>query len=236
MPDLPTLTELIAKLEPISGFPAVAVAVVAAALLLIVADWRLFLFVLEALYVALALISTRLLPAEWALINLVIGGLIGIMWYLSARQVRWGRPWPLPHGVPPSMQPRTQVRWPALTTTMPFRITVVLLVALVFLLSNAYVPLPNLLPQVAFLCLWMTVMGVTILALEGEQLKAGAGLLLWLCAVQLFYSSLTRDARMIGILGALQLMTGLACAYLAIVQGQISDDGAAPSDENGWRA
>lgn len=236
MPDLPSLAELVAKLDPLAGFPAVAAACIAAALLLIVADWRLFLFLLEWLYVALALISTRLLPPEWALLNLVVGGLIGIMWYLTARQVRWGRPWPLPAPYALGLQPRTRMRWPALTTTMPFRIVVVMMVALVFLLSNAYVPLPGLLPQVAFLCLWLTVMGVLLLALEGEQLKASAGLLLWLCAVQLFYSNLTRDARMIGILGALQLLVGLTCAYLAIVQGQVREEATTAPDENGWQA
>lgn len=234
MPDLPTLTELVARLEPISGYPAVAAAVIASALMLIVADWRFFLFLLEVLYVALTLISTRLLPPEWALLNLVIGGLVGIMWYLSARQVRWGRPWPLSWASLPDAPPRTTARWPALTTTMPFRIVVVVLIALIFLLSNVYVPLPGLLPQVSFLCLWLTVMGIFILALEGEQLKAGVGLLLWLCAVQLFYTSLTRDARMLGILGALQLLVGLACAYLAIVQGQVRREQTSSQDEDGW--
>lgn len=236
MPDLPSLAELVARLDPISGYPAVAGAVIATVLLLIVADWRWFLFALELLYVALALISTRLLPPEWALLNLIVGGLIGIMWYLTARQVRWGRPWLLPLAAARQAPLRTGERWPALTTTMPFRIIVVLTVALVFLLGNAYVPLPGLLPQAAFLCLWLTVMGVLILALEGEQLKAGAGLLLWLCAVQLFYSNLTRDARMIGVLGALQLLVGLACAYLATVQGQARAAGAAAQDEDGWQA
>lgn len=236
MPDLPSLTELLARLEPISGYPAVAAAVIASALMLIVADWRLFLFLMELLYLALTLVSTRLLPPEWALLNLVIGGLIGIMWYLSARQVRWGRPWPRPWAGLLDTPPRTTARWPALTTTMPFRIVVVALIALIFLLSNVYVPLPGLLPQVSFLCLWLTVMGVLILALEGEQLKAGVGLLLWLCAVQLFYGNLTRDARMLGVLGALQLLVGLACAYLAVVQGQLRSEGSTGQDENGWQA
>lgn len=231
MPNLPTLAELVARLDPISGYPAVALAVTVSALMLIVADWRLYLFLLELLYVALTLISMRLLPPEWALLNLVIGGLIGIMWYLSARRVNWGQPWPGSPG-PPT---RTSARWPALTTTLPFRVVVVVLVALVFLLGNAYVPLPDLLPQVAFLCLWLTVMGVLMLALEGEQLKAGAGLLLWLSTVQLFYSNLARDARMLGMLGALQLMVGLACAYLAIVQGQVHDTRASTPDEDGWQ-
>ncbi len=236
MPDVPSLTELVARLNPISGYPAVAAAVAASALILIVADWRLFLFLLQLLYVSLALISTRLLPPEWALLNLVIGGLIGIMWYLSARQVRWGQSWPRPLSDAPGIPVRTPARWPALTTTMPFRIVVVVLIALVFLLSNIYVPLPGLLPQIAFLCLWLTVMGIFILALEGEQLKAGAGLLLWLCAVQLFYSNLTQDARMLGVLGALQLLVGLACAYLTIVQSQVRNEPSSGSDESGWQA
>ena len=53
-------------------------------------DWRLVLTALMAMYIGLALIAASYLPPEWALLRVVVGGLIAIMWYLSAQRAGWG--------------------------------------------------------------------------------------------------------------------------------------------------
>ena len=109
-------------------------------------------------------------------------------------------------------------RWPWLATTVTFRSIVVIMVGLGLFLTRASVALPELSPDADFLCLWLTAMGLLALALEEEPFKAGMGLLMWLAAVQIFYGNLTHDARMIGVIGALELLVGLACAYLMVAR------------------
>ena len=224
MPPIPSLSSLAAALNAVSGLPAISVAMVAAALLIIAADWRALLLILQLLYLALAVVSMRLMPPEWAVLRMLVGALIGIMWYLSARQIgydRSGRAQPARASARSSKQqprPTPAIRWPVLSTTMPFRIVIVVMTGVGFLLTNVSVSLPGLTPETGFLCLWLAVMALLTLALEEEPLKAGIGLLMWLAAVQIFYASLTHDARMIGVIGALELLVGLACAYLMVAR------------------
>lgn len=224
MPPVPPLSTLVAALDTLAGLPAISVAVVAAALLIIVADWRAILFILQLLYLALTVVSLRLLPPEWAVLRMLVGALIGIMWYLSARQISRDRSeLDRPANTPArTSKQRTgepiPTRWPVLATTMSFRIVIIVMIGVGFLLTNASVALPGLSPETDFLCLWLTVMALLALALEEEPLKAGTGLLMWLAAVQIFYANLTHDARMIGVIGALELLVGLACAYLMVAR------------------
>ncbi|MFZ1552544.1 MAG: hypothetical protein WAV53_14205, partial [Anaerolineae bacterium] len=81
---MPPLSSLAAALDGVSGLPAIALAIVAAAFLIIIADWRSSLLMMQLLYLALAIVSLRLLPPEWAVLRILVGALIGIMWYLSA--------------------------------------------------------------------------------------------------------------------------------------------------------
>ena len=123
MPPVPPLSTLVAALGTLAGLPAISVAVVAAALLIIVADWRAILFILQLLYLALTVVSLRLLPPEWAVLRMLVGALIGIMWYLSARQISRDRSeLDRPANTPArTSKQRTgepiPTRWPVLATT-----------------------------------------------------------------------------------------------------------------------
>ncbi len=223
MPPLPPLARLAAALDVMAGLPAIVLAVVAAGLLITVADWRLFILILQLFYIALALASLRMLPPEWAILRMMVGGFIGIMWFLSARQITHERLQARrkqASGTAPIRAPggRAAPVWPVLATTTTFRGVVVAMIGIALFMRSAKITLPGLSPEADFLCLWLAIMGLLALALDEEPLKAGSGLLMWLAAVQIFYGNLTHDAGLIGVIGALELLVGLACAYLMVAR------------------
>lgn len=234
---MPPFSTLATTLDAAAGLPAIVLAIVAAALLVIIADWRASLFMMQIFYLALALASLRLLPAEWAILCLLVGALIGIMWYLSAYPInreRGRRNQVIAVATAtqdrPAVRAKLLPRWPWLATSTTFRSVTVIMVGLGIFLTRAGVALPGLSAEADFLCLWLTAMGLLALALDEEPFKAGMGLLMWLAAVQIFYGNLTHDARMIGVIGALELLVGLACAYLMVARATLI--GAAPEQES----
>jgi hypothetical protein len=62
-------------------------------------------------------------------------------------------------------------------------------------------------------------MGLLALALGDEVLTAGIGLIWWLEAFHLYYPVLERNATIEGVVGAIKLLVGLACAYLIVAEG-----------------
>lgn len=188
-----------------------------AALLVILTDWRLSLlaFALQALL--LALLNTRLLPQGFALLRMLVGGLVALMWYLSARRVRWGgRQYPARWWL---LRPARGERWPLLSASSLLRLLAVTLVGLVFSRSLGRIALPMLPTDLALLCAWLWLMGLLALALSDEPLRAGFGLLTLLAGFQLFYGALEQSAASVGLLYGLDLCLGLAVSYLIVARG-----------------
>ena len=229
-------------ISPIAGLPAVALVVLASILLIVVSSWRGFLLAFAGLYVVLALASTRLLPVEWAFLRLLVGGVVSLIWYIAFQQglsrrilpsvrllgqlrhwrpalhmpsaVGFGRHRHALHSINPEPAPNQ------FAMNSVFRLTLIGLVGLVLFLSRVTIALPGLSSELNFVCLWLILMGALALGLDDDPLRSGVGLLLWLAAAQLFFSSLTRDARLIGVFGVLEILVGLSTSYLASVQNR----------------
>ena len=188
-----------------------------AALLVILADWRLSLLAFAAQSVLLALLSTRLLPIEWAVLRMLVGGLIAVIWFISARRVRWGqrqapaRWWLLRRG--------RGERWPLLSTVTLLRLLAVVLAGLVFFRLQERFILPVLPSDLVLACTWLWLMGFLAMGLSDEPLRAGLGLLTITAGFQLLYATLEPTALVIGLLGSLDLLLGLAVAYLMVAHG-----------------
>jgi hypothetical protein len=77
------LTDLFRQLSILIGLPAVLLAAIAAAVIVIVRDWRIVLFAYAALTTVLALLLSQIIPTEWALLQAIVGGLIAVMLYCA---------------------------------------------------------------------------------------------------------------------------------------------------------
>lgn len=206
---MPTLSEVIARLSFLTASPAVAGLVVTASLIIVVRDWRVSLAALLTQYLLVGFLLTRLITPEVAMVKTLVGALICLILYLTARRVHWGRrrskdePSPLPAG------------WEVFPVGLPFRLLAVVLTGLMASsLLNSY-PLSEVPRDIGFACYWLALIGLLAMILTAEPLKAGLGLLTFMAGFELFYAALESSLSVVGFLGIVNLFMALAIAYLA---------------------
>lgn len=204
-----TLADLLRQLSILVGLPAVLIAAGAAALIVIARDWRIVLLAYATLSVMLALLLSQVIPTEWALIHAIVAGLVAVMFYLSARQLRWH----------PASGVRWEDRWPQMVSLTGFRALTVGLAAVAFLFVHEQVALPKVEPLFRDLILWLLLIGLLGLALHEEPLHAGLSLLIVLGGAQLLLLTLEQRRMLIGLMEGGQILLGLAIAYLMLARG-----------------
>lgn len=212
IPPLPTPPEVLAQVSSTLGVPVTLVIGVCAIVLVAARDWRLVLATLMALYIGLALLTASYLPPEWALLRVVVGGLIAIMWYLSAQRAGWGGRF-----LPFQQQGGVQAR-PLASTTL-FRTLLAVVLAAALLIARPRLPIPTVDPDIRLVFTWLAAFGLLGLALGEEAMQSGVALLMWIAATQLLLSSLNRDPWLIWFLSSSEILIGLAIAYLIVARG-----------------
>lgn len=186
-------------------------------LIVVVGDWRFSLLSFGLQSVFLALLGMRLLPFEMAVLRMLVGGLVAVLWFISARLVRWGerqepaRWWLLRRG--------RGERWPLLSAGPLMRWLAAGLAGAVFFRLQGRLSLPGLPGDLGLACTWLWLMGFLALAISDEPLRAGMGLITISWGFQLFYSALDSSPISIGVLSALDLLLALALAYLMVARG-----------------
>jgi len=204
-----SLSDLFRQLSLLIGTPAVILAAVATILIVVPRDWRVALFGYAVLTVVLSLLLSQVIPTEWALQQAVAGGLIAVMLFLSARQLRG----------PVMIGQRPSARWPRVASLTTFRGLAVGLATVAFLAVRETVDIPLLTPVFRDAVLWLAMIGLVGLALHEEPLHAGLSLLTFLAAAQLVIFTLIQQRMLVGILQGGQVLLGLAIAYLIVADG-----------------
>lgn len=204
-----SLTDFFRQVSIFMGLPAVVAAGIAAALIVVARDWRLSLFAYAVFSVTLALLLFQVIPAEWALQQVIVGGISAVMLYLSARQLR---------SRVQAWQP-SEARWPRLASLTSFRLLAVGMLAVAFWGLRTRIAVPLVDPLFGDALLWLLLVSLAGLALHEEPLHAGLSLLVLLGAVELLLFTLTQRRMLVGLWQALQLLCGLAIAYLVLAHG-----------------
>ncbi len=212
-----SLADFFHQISLLIGAPAVILAGVAAVLIVVPRDWRMVLFGYAVLTVMLSLLLSQVVPTEWALQQAIAGGLLAIMLFLSARQLRG----PAQFGLPRS------AAWPRVASLTSFRALAVGLAAVIFAAVRQDVNIPLISPLFRDAALWLGLIGLVGLALHEEPLHAGLSLLTFLGAAQLVVFTLVQRRMLVGILQGGQVLLGLAIAYLIVAHGL-----AAPARED----
>ncbi len=208
---MPPLSELIARLAFLTTGPAVAGLVVTASLIILLRDWRTSLAALLAQYLLTGFLLTRLITPEVATVKTLVGALVGLILYLTARRRPWDRPGnPYePYRLPPTDQE-------AFPVSAPFRLLALILTGLVVhSLLNSYPP-PEVPRDIGFACYWLTLMGLLTMILTTGPWKAGLGLLTFMTGFELFYAALESSLSVMGFLEIISLFMALAIAYLVM--------------------
>lgn len=204
-----SLADLFLQLSLLIGLPVVVLTGAGAALIVIARDWRLAVFGYAVVSVGLALLLSQIIPTQWALLQIIVGGLVAVMLYLSASQLRTGSGESL----------RREARWPRMASLTSFRALTVGLVAAIFFLLRETVELPLLEPLFRDALLWLVMVGMLGLALHDEPLHAGLSLLTLLGGAELLLFTLTQRRMVVGMLLGGQLLLGLAISYLVLAHG-----------------
>jgi len=215
--------ELYRQLGLLVGLPAAILAGLGAVLVVVPRDWRAVLFGYATVSVMLSLLLSRVLPGEWALLQTIVGGLVAVMLYLSAGQLRGvGRP-----GM------HWQARWPQMASLTSFRLIAVLLMAAVYFVVHDRVKLPMLEPLFRDALVWLVMIGILGLALHVEPMHAGLSLLTIIGGLELLLFTLVQSRTLVGLMMAWQLLLGLAFAYLVLPRGLASVVTEPPTDDAG---
>lgn len=204
-----SLGDLFRQLSLLIGTPAVILAGIGAVLIVVPRDWRIVLFGYAILTVMLSLLLSQVVPTEWALQQAIAGGMVAIMLFLSARQLRGSTQVGLPRSA----------AWPRVASLTPFRALAVGLAAVTFAAVHDTVSLPIISPLFRDAVLWLGLIGLTGLALHEEPLHAGLSLLTFLGATELVIFTLIQRRMLVGILQGGQVLLGLAIAYLVVAHG-----------------
>jgi hypothetical protein len=217
------MLDLFRQFSLLIALPAALLVAAGAVLILVPRDWRLVLigYVLVCMMVTVLLV--KLVPVEWALLQTLVGALVAVMLYLSARQLG-GTGW---------IGFDREARWPQVASLLGFRVIVVVLAAVAFSILRQRVELPRMDNLYQDVLLWLTMMGVLGLALYEEPLHAGLSLLAMLAGFELLLFTLIQERIWIGLLLGGQLLLGLAIAYLVVSRGLAvtSDEAEPPSVE-----
>jgi len=218
---MPTLTEILARLAVVPTTTALLGLAVTASLLIALTDWRASVLALVAQYVLAGLLLTRVIRPEIATIKTLIGAMICVVLYVTARRVGWGR-LPLEEGEePPSW-------WLlALMMGVPFRILAALMALALAFSAALRMPLPNVPLEVTVGGFTLGMVGIFAIALAREPLKGGIGLLTVMTGFEMFYSSVEQSLVVVGFLGLVNLGIALGISYLTTSQA-LSEEESSP--------
>lgn len=189
------------------------------ALIFMVRDWRVVLLALLGQYVSMGMILSQMIPAEIALIKVLVGALVCPMLYLAARQSGWNTLAIVDGNQRSPFGDIANIRDPLPWTGLAFR---ALGLCLVFVLATVLMrdyPLPGAPTDVGLNCYWLMLVGLFVLMLSGQPLLAGPGLLTALSGFELLYTLLESSLIIVFLLAAVNLLLTASISYLIAVQG-----------------
>ena len=210
--------------KTIAALPGTAVLIgllIAAALLVVLVNWRLLILVLGMQYILIGLMLTRVVPIELAAVKALVGIMICPVLFITARRVDWGSPEEEEEGEEEaSTTDRPRRRWwHILGAGWPVRVIVAVLALAISTGLASRSPLSILAEQSLSRDLTIGAFSVILLgllnaALAENPLKVGLGLLSILAGFELFYTAVEPTLTIVGLLGLTNLFLALAISYL----------------------
>jgi len=224
---IPTIFDWLERFEPLRGYPAVIIILVTATLIALFWYWRLALLALIIQYLAATLLFADLLDPRLAIIKLFVGMFVCLIFYMTARQVNYGR---IPDDLTAEESARlkrdskryTVRRWTVSRDFVIRAIATALALLFVFIitqLSTIRLPgVPQELPHINTAILILMSLGLVGLAASRDPIPAGMGLFTFLTGFELYYAALDQSVAMLAALAALNFAVALAIAYLSQVR------------------
>jgi hypothetical protein len=216
---MPTLPEIAEQLSIFVTTSATISVIFTAGVIVVIKDWRASLLAMVVQYVIVGLLLMSEIRMELALIKTLVGTLLCLILYMTARYVHWGQaPSPAEVASEPQEEGEPSPSQWTLPTELPFRFVAALLVAVAAYSGASAFPLPDVGEAISLAAYLLAALGLLAMGLTDEPLKAGLGLLTFFSAFELFYTVLEPSLIIVGFLGLSNFLIALAVAYLTVAR------------------
>ncbi len=219
-----TLDGILDFLSTVPTTTALAVLAIAACSLVAAQDWRLSIFAVILHYALAGLFLTRIIREDIALVKTLVGAMVCITLYITARRASEAKPLsPSPPGADPSDLPADSaaISRLRLESGWPFRLLVAILGLAVAFTASSRIVLPSTPPEVILACSILFAQGLLALCLTSEPLQGGLGILTVIIGFDLFYSGIQQSLVIVGLLGLVNFAIALSIAYLTTLQASV---------------
>lgn len=217
--------EFIDRVSFLAAMPAVVGLFVALGMLLLTRRWQVHVLGMTVLYFFVALLHTRVIRPEVALVKALMGWLICLTLYLTGRHIdqRWGREEGREEGKGEKPPPRIR-RLPSLAADTPLRTLVLLSAFVIAYAGSAYFPLPQVPGHLGLACYLLGVGGLLMIGMAEDPLRVGLGLLVFLAGFDLLFGALEPSLAVTGLLGASEFLIALAVTFLAVTHAAVEEE------------
>lgn len=212
-----SLGDLARFFATLTALDVVIGAVVTGSILILVSDWRLSLLAFAVQYLLITVLLSTLVQLEVATVRMIAGGLVALILYISARRVRSrlskrARAMGLKDG----NEVLTPIERDPFVIGLPFRFVAVVLAAVSVITASSQFPFPNAPLLFWTVSLWLSSIGLLLIAITRDALKLGMGLLTFSAGFGILYLAIEPSLLFYGLLVILDLMLALAIAHLAV--------------------
>ncbi|HIE37932.1 MAG TPA: hypothetical protein EYP77_02500 [Anaerolineae bacterium] len=215
-----TVLEFIDRFSFLAAAPSIAGLFVALGMLLLTRRWQVHVLGMLILYFFVALLHTRVIRPEVALVKALIGWLICLALYVTGRYVDRRRGEGREEG---ATEPSRIRRLPPLAADTPLRSLILLTILVIAYAGSVYFPLPQVPGHVGLACYLLGVGGLFLVGMAEDPLRAGLGLLAFLAGFDLFFGALEPSLAVVGLLGASGFLIALAATFLAVTHATVEE-------------
>lgn len=219
---MPTLPEIVEQLSVYVTTSATVAVMFTAGVIVVIKDWRVSLLAMALQYVIVGLLLMSEVQMELAVIKTLVGAILCLILYLTARHVDWERLVSLPPKNGEAEPGESAGHRTGLPTELPFRFFAALLVMVAAYGGTSAYALPEVGEAINLAVYTLASLGLLAMGLTDEPLKAGLGLLTFVSAFELFYTVLEPSLIVVGFLGLTNFLIALAIAYLAVARAAVS--------------
>lgn len=210
------LHEVIISLSSLSHLELMLGLLITATVIIVLEDWRLCLWALLFQYVLVSLLLVRVMPLQVALIKVIVGGMVCVILYLTARRVHWGREIVVKEGH--HEPPLVPALWDIFPMNLGFRLFVALLAAVMSYALAGRHPFVEQPRGIAQACYWLVAIGLLTVILTRDPFKVGLGLLTFEAGFEVLFATLEKSLSVAALLGAVNFLIALGIAYLTMSQ------------------
>ncbi|MBI4675196.1 MAG: hypothetical protein HY741_26440 [Chloroflexi bacterium] len=227
---MPSLDDLARLFAAFSYYQLELGLLIAVAVVVVVADWRISLLALSSQYILVAILLSTLIPLQIAAVRMIAGGLVALMFYITARRMYPGRRRRRAQAEPQTRQePSRGIFW----INLPFRLIGLALAALSVIAASEQFVLLNA-PLLFWVTgLWLATGGLLTIAMTRDALRLGMGLLFFTSGFGIIYLSIDNSLVIYALLVIADLVIALAISHIASVPAQFVGFGTNPRKRRG---